>query len=71
MTEQLPIENHGGAMLLIKDCWSLRDGPEQWRRSMHQLHGAAMACDDALASDLSFLASIAYYRIVMAKAVQS
>jgi len=71
MAEQLPIEDHYGAMALIKDCWRLTDGSCQWRRSIEQLHGASMVADESIRSDLVFLVDIGYQRLEMAEAVQS
>lgn len=71
MAEQLPIEDHYGAMVLIKNCWRCEGNAEDWRRAVHQLHGASMASGESLHADLSFLVAVGYQRLEMARTVQS
>jgi len=65
MAEQLPIENHYGAMLLIESCWS-EDTCKSWRDASNTLHGGVLLADDReIYHDLNFLRDIAYTRLEM------
>ena len=65
MSQLLPIEQHYGACELIKACWANDGSADAWRIALHKLHGAWMAADDALRSDLWLLADIAQERLNM------
>lgn len=65
MTQPSPIEQHYGACELIKACWANDGSADAWRVTLHKLHGAWMAADDALQSDLSLLIDIARARLDM------